>query len=341
MSDGTDIEQTAKRRWKRRWYTDAYLWIGLLLVCGSLGVYLRSRGSGSPSESGDAAVGSSQMLNIKWRKRGPIDRPPPASEGGASSELEGLAAGPPADAEVKNLLTFVDPAEAGWDTEEANEAALAKLKKVGEALKRDSPARDALLAPLLADDFACTPLRPIRLERFHQGERFVVERGEEVGGARAIDVEGFGTLLDEMLGDGQRRLNFKIVRVERLGDGFRTRVLFEALVTGAGGARQINASWSVSWRGGEMTQVLLETFEQVRQVGGSQPLFEDVTAAAFDGVESFGEQFLRDNAHWAKRLVVLEGTSYIGHLGIAVGDINGDGLDDLYVPDGGGLPNRM
>ena len=31
----------------------------------------------------------------------------------------------------------------------------------------------------------------------------------------------------------------------------------------------------------------------------------------------------------------------LGHHGLAVGDVNGDGLEDLYVCQSGGLPNRL
>ena len=30
-----------------------------------------------------------------------------------------------------------------------------------------------------------------------------------------------------------------------------------------------------------------------------------------------------------------------GHHGIAVGDVDGDGREDVFVCDGGGLPNRL
>ncbi|NIP94950.1 MAG: VCBS repeat-containing protein, partial [Akkermansiaceae bacterium] len=57
--------------------------------------------------------------------------------------------------------------------------------------------------------------------------------------------------------------------------------------------------------------------------------------------EGFRAQFLRDDGYWAQRLSILEGTSFLGHHGLVVGDVNGDLLDDLYVCDGGGLPNRL
>jgi len=44
---------------------------------------------------------------------------------------------------------------------------------------------------------------------------------------------------------------------------------------------------------------------------------------------------------WARTLTKIDDMHFAGHHGIAIGDANGDGLDDLYVCDCGGLPNRL
>jgi len=37
----------------------------------------------------------------------------------------------------------------------------------------------------------------------------------------------------------------------------------------------------------------------------------------------------------------MDGNVYAGQIGVAVGDVDGDGRDDLFVPQHGGLPNRL
>ena len=75
--------------------------------------------------------------------------------------------------------------------------------------------------------------------------------------------------------------------------------------------------------------------------GQDRTLFADVTASAVAAIPSFGSQQLRGIEHWSERITRLGDMSLTGHHGLAVGDVNGDGLEDLYVCDGGSLPNRL
>ncbi|HEY2012459.1 MAG TPA: FG-GAP-like repeat-containing protein [Bryobacteraceae bacterium] len=72
-----------------------------------------------------------------------------------------------------------------------------------------------------------------------------------------------------------------------------------------------------------------------------RPLFQDVTAELFGGCESFREQLLRGIPYWRARLDSASGIDIYGNQGIAVGDIDGDGRDEIYVCQPGGLPNRL
>jgi tetratricopeptide (TPR) repeat protein len=96
--------------------------------------------------------------------------------------------------------------------------------------------------------------------------------------------------------------------------------------------------WKQRWTGG-----LLSSFTPVEEhvASAARPLFRDVTAAAFDRTASFREQLGRGVPYWRARLDPACGIDLYGGNGIAVGDIDDDGYDEIYVCQPGGLPNRL
>ncbi len=71
------------------------------------------------------------------------------------------------------------------------------------------------------------------------------------------------------------------------------------------------------------------------------PGFQDVTEQAFAAAPSYREQMLRGSDEWRTVLDAASGIDVYGNNGIAAGDYNGDGFDDLYVCQPAGLPNRL
>ncbi len=72
-----------------------------------------------------------------------------------------------------------------------------------------------------------------------------------------------------------------------------------------------------------------------------RPYFRDVTAHVFGPARSFRDQLANGNPYWRARLDAAVGIDVFGNQGIAVGDIDGDGVDEIYVCQPGGLPNRL
>lgn len=69
--------------------------------------------------------------------------------------------------------------------------------------------------------------------------------------------------------------------------------------------------------------------------------FVDITEACIGTVPSYQEQMRHGVDYWRTVLDGSSGIDIYGNNGIAVGDFDGDGWDDIYVCQPAGLPNRL
>ena len=105
---------------------------------------------------------------------------------------------------------------------------------------------------------------------------------------------------------------------------------------------QSTAIWKTKWnkRDGEL---LLENIqvqaqeEIVATIPGGQ-LMRDCTASILRRGNTLSEQLIYGLDQWSRR---IPGIDIVGNQGVAVGDINSDGLDDIYVCQPHGLPNLL
>ena len=78
-----------------------------------------------------------------------------------------------------------------------------------------------------------------------------------------------------------------------------------------------------------------------RELTLPRKLYKDITQSVFADCPSFHAQLSAGIDHWRERLDAATGIDVYGNSGLAVGDIDNDGYDDLYVCQPGGLPNRL
>jgi Flp pilus assembly protein TadD/peroxiredoxin len=102
-------------------------------------------------------------------------------------------------------------------------------------------------------------------------------------------------------------------------------------------------SWRTEWSRDEAqmwTAHRWEATEEILSVAHG-PVFIDVTSQALGGAESYANQMLRGIDHWRTVLDSACGIDVYGNNGVAAGDYDNDGFDDLYVCQPAGLPNRL
>ncbi len=96
--------------------------------------------------------------------------------------------------------------------------------------------------------------------------------------------------------------------------------------------------WKQTWADGTISR--LEPVEEIL-TWADRPWFRDITGYSFEREPSFREQLVRGVPYWRARLDPACGIDVYGENGIAAADIDGDGRDEIFVCQPGGLPNRL
>ena len=256
----------------------------------------------------------------------------------------------------ENFAAAVDPRADGWDTEALSEQAEAQLKSVAAWLAEVAAGgADAVpsgdVSSVVDQAFESPGFVPGDLTARYRGTVLAVESGSVSSAEIAYrGAEGFRRALaalgERLAGDGPPRADFKLYSVDAGSAGFTTLARFEASVAGPAGSRQLNAVWSTIWRlpaagdgGPLLLRVEVSEYEETAAAGG--PLFVDVTEAAVGHNPSYREQLLQSPDAWLNRIPKAAGYNKTGWQGVSVADVNGDGLDDIFLPEQGGLPNRL
>jgi hypothetical protein len=248
-------------------------------------------------------------------------------------------------------LEKIDASRAGWETEVASDAALAQLKALSKIIEHPEQWTATSLAGILASNFKSPALRPAQTTDVVANELLTVRRGR-AGQTITTDaaprfVEHLSELLAPLRSATDIRVEFKLFRVESSADQLSTHAYFQASGQIGAGRYQQNSTWICRWTvpksqsPPKLLELQVADFEEILpgRTGGVR--FADCTHAVLGHESSYRDQLLLGMDHWRDRLQREYDIDFTGHHGLAVGDADGDGFDDLYVCQPGGLPNRL
>jgi hypothetical protein len=130
-----------------------------------------------------------------------------------------------------------------------------------------------------------------------------------------------------------------------LPGGLQTRVRYEIVGSGRDVYREQRVGhWDLEWETDSARAFRLKNwraFEDETRSRAADPIYVDIAAQALGSNPSYSSQLLQGADYWRTVLDSACGIDIYGHNGVSVGDIDGDGFDDLYVCQPAGLPNRL
>ena len=252
-----------------------------------------------------------------------------------------------------------DPAKDGWPTEVLHKKVKKQLQLLGEQIISSSPT-SAALSSLLSPAFRCSPLRH-KLTTVYQAGGVTVERRTSDSGENTYNgPDGLVSAIAELrepFGDSDdMRFEFKVVSVEPDREesadadtpieSLQTEQLFSLSGRTPSGMVEQHATWTTSWATSKdgtprLLTISVDDYEESRTDNASGPLFVDCTESVLGKNASYQKQILRGLNHWLSRKPFRNLLSILNTPGIAVGDVNGDGLDDLFLCQEALLPNRL
>jgi tetratricopeptide (TPR) repeat protein/peroxiredoxin len=251
--------------------------------------------------------------------------------------------------------------KAGLDdfvTEKYHDQITAGLAEWSSSLLQSTPSVQAL-EKILGPEFSGSSLHPVN-SRVLRASAALEARKIEFSQVTTL---GAGAFLQEMRGfmgafSKLTAAEFQITSIEasdadaasalasasQLPGRLHTRVRYELVGAGPDFHREQRVgNWDLEWEAFSSGEFRLRAWRATGETRSRSfaPIFADITAQTLGSNPSYSSQLLRGVDYWRTVLDGACGIDIYGHNGISVGDIDGDGFDDLYICQPAGLPNRL
>ncbi|MGK0187861.1 MAG: hypothetical protein ACI9R3_003652 [Verrucomicrobiales bacterium] len=237
-----------------------------------------------------------------------------------------------------------------WNTEIFTLAVNHQLGQIAKWLESGTVKEEQMKMVALEEVRSAT-LQRSSLQIVFEDSLVQVKRWNQQGNDEPTYETGLGAIsshLNELVAPLQpavdRHVTFKTYRVEPATDRVATTAQFHANGSLGNGTIEQSATLRFKWtaeRQPRLVTVEVESYEEVTPSATGGIKFADRAPEVFRKEPSYSTQLAKGSDHWRKHLQADFGIDVNGLQGIALGDANGDGLEDLYVCQHGGLPNKL
>ncbi len=276
-------------------------------------------------------------------------------EGNSSSELSpAIDSEPATPSSVESIVAEGDTKETArlW-----SDPIKSQLARIENALVKDDSA-GAKAPAALANRIEMVDPDVMQAEEVYHGQAVkVVEvsspNGLVPGALIQAETDDFIQGIRDLLfltNASEDAVHFKLYGINRDGEHLKTRQRLTARGTREGKPVRsyavVDATWMMPAADGDKKPPRLVGFSMpmlVRSelIAGPAVMFEDIASSVLGGNPAWSEQLRLGMNTWARRIERSLHPDFMGYNGLAVGDVDGDDLEDLYLCQPGGLPNLL